>query len=135
MREVSVSVARIEMHAVLCKRQLQPWSVDTGRLLCVWLPLLYILLLDCGPSRWSGSRVSLASVGDIVVFVPALALRRRNGLLNAFRFLPREILVCRTVVGANVLQKLVGVCDCGFYRQVVMSCSMIVLFWSSWVES
>jgi hypothetical protein len=49
------------MHAVLCKRQLQPWSVDTGRLLCVWLPLLYILLLDCGPSRWSGSRVSLAS--------------------------------------------------------------------------
>jgi hypothetical protein len=34
MREDAVSVARIEMHAVLCKRQLQPWSVDTRRLLC-----------------------------------------------------------------------------------------------------
>jgi hypothetical protein len=39
------------------------------------------------------------------------------------------------VVGANVLQTLVGVRDCAFYRRVVMSCSMIVLFWSSWVES
>jgi hypothetical protein len=43
------------------------------------LPLPYILLFS-------------VAVGDVVVFVPALALRRRKGLFDAFRFSPREIL-------------------------------------------
>jgi hypothetical protein len=43
--------------------------------------------------------------------------------------------ICWTVVGTNVLLTSVGVCDCSFYKQIVMSCSMIVSFLSSWVES
>jgi hypothetical protein len=43
--------------------------------------------------------------------------------------------LCWIVGETNILLTLFDVCVCDFYKQVVMSCSMIVLFRTIWVKS
>jgi hypothetical protein len=104
------------------------------------------LLPGCGLSWWSAPTLLLARVGDVVVSLPALAPPRYKRLPDVsasvlvvdldlspnLQFLNR---IWETMSETSFPLTLVEAYICGFYKQALAPCTMIVLFWLSGVEN